>query len=66
MFSDPLFIVAVITAFTLVTCCVAICVTACRIVNATLRGSRSVDRPEIIREVARILRHLLTSWWRRK
>ncbi|MFF9841899.1 hypothetical protein ACH414_07525 [Streptomyces sp. NPDC020422] len=66
MFSDPLFIAASITAFTLVTCCVAICVTACRIVNAALRNSRSVDRPEIIRELARIFRHLLTSWWRRK
>lgn len=46
--------------------CALMCLTTVVVIKALLRGSRSADRPEIVRELGRIVPHLLTAWWRRK
>ncbi|MGW8847727.1 hypothetical protein ACWGNE_08090 [Streptomyces xiamenensis] len=66
MLSEPVLAAACVGAAAAVTCCVCLCVTVARIVTVALRGSRPIDRPEIIRAVTHLIRELLRRWWLRR
>ncbi|MFD8021351.1 hypothetical protein ACFV6G_13090 [Streptomyces lavendulae] len=59
-------LIAALPLLATVLLCALMCLTTIIVIKALLRGSLSADRPEIVRELARIVPHLLTAWWRRK
>ncbi|MGW2330165.1 hypothetical protein ACWC5C_31030 [Streptomyces sp. NPDC001700] len=64
--SSSLLVTVCVGAVAAVICCAVVCVTLGVIANSALRGSRSTDRPQIIRALATAFRHFLRPWWRRQ
>lgn len=57
---------ACVAAIAAVVCCAIICFTLSRFVGSALQGSRSVDRPKIIRALTHAFPHILRPWWHRR